>query len=186
MKAFNVIYKTNLVAKYSDIVFAENESDVPAALATKSAHGFDPNSNLCSISHVQSVGLETISVADLNVADLVSVIRYATQSETRVEPGAANALESFKNPCRFDEFTNEEFSHYSQYGGTFTYLKDLAHGTSFRVHNGGWSGKVLHRDGKTILQPTLRDNLCENGKNQLAIDKFYYAWISIIDGGNKA
>lgn len=84
---------------------------------------------------------------------------------------------------KYNEFTPEQFAHCSRYGGSFTYLAELPHGTEFRVENGMWKGKVLHKEGKTFVQTTLSDHLCVNGENQLEINDRYYAWITLLKEG---
>lgn len=82
---------------------------------------------------------------------------------------------------KYNEFEEDEFEHFNKkYGGTFTYLSELPHGTKFHVENGYWKGKILHIDGETILQTTTDDSLCIDGENQMKIDKTYSAWITVI------
>lgn len=84
---------------------------------------------------------------------------------------------------KYDEFTPEEFDFYSEIykEETFTYMKELPHGTCFSVLNGNWKGKVIHKNGSSFLQTTINDNICINEENTIPITEKSYLWIKIID-----
>lgn len=58
----------------------------------------------------------------------------------------------------------------SRYGGTWTDVATLPHGTKFWVFNGGWGGTIVHRNGDVYIKTANKEYKLQPGAD---------TWLSI-------